>query len=234
MTSPWWYRGRTWVFGAVYFGGFLIGGLYAGLFHHRYVPAFRELGTYLGAGGAAWMLVLAAACAAIAYALRVWGSSYLHAATVWNPDAKSDRLFIAGPFRFARNPLYLGTIFLAIGIGLLAPVVGFAFIVIGNIVVVFALAAHEEVLLTSVYGEQFRAYARRVPSLIPRIVPVAAEGHVTPSLAQGLLAEVFTAALLLGIVLTLLDSRHGYLYFFVLYVVGIVAQRIIARRQQPS
>lgn len=234
MASPWWYRGRTWVFGAVYLGGFLIAGLYAGVFRHRYIPAFRELGARLGPDGALWLLAFAAGCAAVCYALRVWGSSYLRAGTVWNPDAKSDRFVIAGPFRFVRNPLYLGTIFLAIGIGLLAPVLGFAFIVIGNIVVVLALAAHEEVLLASVYGDRFRAYAARVPSLIPRIVPVAPEGDATPSLVQGLLAEVFTAALLLGILLTLADPHHGYLYFFVLYVAGIVAQRMIARRQQPA
>jgi len=232
VTSPWWYRGRTWVFAAIFFAGFFIGGFVSGMLHHAYVPAYRELGRDLGANGPVWMLTAAAVCAVICMILRVWGSSYLRAEIVWNPEARTDSLLVAGPFRYVRNPLYLGNVFLALGVGLMAPVAGFAVIVIGNVLLVLALAKHEEVVLEAGYGERFRAYAAQVPSLVPRLFPVPAQGDVRPSLVGGLLAEVFVAALIVGIILAFIDRQHGEIDFFVLYVAGIIAQRIIARAQQ--
>jgi protein-S-isoprenylcysteine O-methyltransferase Ste14 len=229
--SPWWYRGRTWVFAALYFSGFFFGAAVSVALHGRYVTAVVELGARIGPQGPAALLAFAAFCAAICYVLRVWGSSYLRAGIVWNADARSDTLLIAGPFRYVRNPLYLGNGFLAVGVGLMAPVAGCAFIIITNLLFVIALARHEEVILERAYGERFRNYAAQVPSLIPRLTLVPAQGDARPSLAQGLLAEVFTAALLLGIVLTFVDRRHGELDFFVLYAAGIIAQRMIARAQ---
>lgn len=116
----------------------------------------------------------------------------------------------------------------------MAPVAGGAFIVIANILFVIALARHEEVILERAYGERFRNYAAQVPSLVPRLTRVAAQGDVKPSLVQGLLAEVFTGAILLGIILAVVDQQHGELDFFVLYAAGLIAQRMIARGQRPS
>jgi protein-S-isoprenylcysteine O-methyltransferase Ste14 len=230
--SPWWYRARSGVFAAIYFAGFFLGAAVSVALHGRYVAAYRELGTYLGPNGPAALLAAAAACAAVCYLLRVWGSSYLRAGIVWNADARSDTLLIAGPFRYLRNPLYFGNFFLALGVGLMAPTLGCLLIILGNVLFVIALARHEEVILERAYGERFRNYAAQVPSLIPRLTPVTQQGNPRPSLAQGLLSEVFTAALLAGIVLSFVDRRHGETDFFVLYIVGIIAQTIIAQRAQ--
>lgn len=118
--SPWWYRGRTWVYAALYFGGFFFGAAISAATYGRYVPAVVELGSRLGPQGQVALLAFAAFCAAICYVLRVWGSSYLRAGIVWNADARSDNLLIAEPFRYVRNPLYLGNTFLAIAAGLMA------------------------------------------------------------------------------------------------------------------
>lgn len=230
--SPWWYRGRTWVFAAIYFAGFFLGAVVSAAMHGRYIPAVVELGNRFGPHGPPALLAFAAFCAAICYALRVWGSSYLHAGIVWNADARSDTLLIAGPFRYVRNPLYLGNTFLAIGVGLMAPTVGCVLIILGNVLFVIALARHEEVILDRTYGDRFRKYATEVPALIPRLTPVSQQGNPRPLLVQGLLSEVFTAALLAGIVLSFVDRRHGETDFFVLYIVGIIAQTIIAQRAQ--
>ncbi|HEV2262879.1 MAG TPA: isoprenylcysteine carboxylmethyltransferase family protein [Candidatus Rubrimentiphilum sp.] len=228
LESPWWYRGRTWVFALLYFAGFFFGAVVSKVVHGTYVAAFRELGADLGPSGPDALLIFACVCAAICYGWRVWGSSYLRAGTVWNPGALSDQLVIAGPFRFLRNPLYFGNFFLAIGIGLLAPVTGFVFILVSNVLFVMALARHEEAVLEGTYGERFRKYAARVPPLFPRLWPVAQEGDARPSLVQGLLAEVFTGALMMGLVLSFVDRRHGMIDFFGLYFAGLIAQRAIA------
>ncbi len=232
MTSPWWYRGRTWVFAAIFFIGFFIGGFASGMLHHAYIPAYRELGRSFGPNGPAWMVAFAAACAIVCFALRVWGSSYLRAGTVWNADALSGEFFVAGPFRHVRNPLYLGNTFLAVGIGLMAPLAGCAFIIAANVIFVVMLARHEETILSAAYGQRYRDYAAQVPSMLPRLFPVAAQGDAHPSLVDGLLSEVFVAALIIGIILAFIDRQHGEIDFFVLYGAGIIAQRLIARAQQ--
>jgi protein-S-isoprenylcysteine O-methyltransferase Ste14 len=220
MTSPWWYRARSFVFAAIYFAGFFLGAAISVAISGRYVSV---------AGTSTALTTAAAVLAALCYALRVWGSSYLRAGIVWNADARSDAFFVAGPYRFVRNPLYLGNVLLAIGVGLMAPPAGCAFIIVANILFVIMLARHEETILSAVYGERFRQYAAHVPALIPRLVPVAAQGDAHPSLADGVLSEVFTGALLIGIILTFVDRKHGEIDFFVLYGAGIIAQRLIAR-----
>lgn len=218
MNSPWWYRGRTWVFALLYFAGFFIGGMVS----------------KRTSGAPEWILSVACICAAICYGWRVWGSSYLRAGMVWNPGARSDQLIIAGPFRFLRHPLYFGNFFLALGIGLLAPIPGFIFIVFSNVLFVIALARHEEAILQSTYGDRYIRYEKRVPALFPLLRPVAQEGTAHASLAQGLLAEVLTGALLLGLILATIDRRHGVIDFFALYSAGIIAQLVIARVQSPE
>jgi protein-S-isoprenylcysteine O-methyltransferase Ste14 len=219
------------VIAAIFFVGFFIGGFVSGMLHHTYIPAYRELGGYFGASGPMWMLAIAAVCAAVCFALRVWGSSYLRAGIVWSADARSDEFFVAGPFRYVRNPLYFGNILLAIGVGLMAPPAGCVFIIAANVILVVMLAHHEETILSAAYGERFRDYAARVPLMVPRLFPVPAQGNAHPSLADGLLSEVFIAALLVGIILTFIDRQHGEIDFFVLYGAGIIAQRLIARAQ---
>jgi protein-S-isoprenylcysteine O-methyltransferase Ste14 len=75
--------------------------------------------------------------------LRTWASAYLRIDLVQDPNLRAERALADGPYRYMRNPLYLGNILLAIGMGLLASRVGFAFI-LGIIVFCLRLIALEE------------------------------------------------------------------------------------------
>lgn len=214
MTSPWWYQRRSAVFALIYFAGFLGGWLATGA--HRYLPTFS---------GNAWLLALAIAFTIACLAIRAWGSSYLTAATVWNANAKTDRLIIAGPFRYTRNPLYLGNALLAIGFGLLAPLPGAVFIVVANALFIAALIRYEERLMTRRYGDAFRAYSAKVPSLFPRLIPAASESTLQPSVAQGILSEIFTAAIAAGLFAWVLIPHYGVYLFVALYAAGVAASQ---------
>lgn len=214
--------------------GFAIAGTMSYPAYGRWTPAFLDLGARLGHGGSAAMLLVALASVAACYGLRLWGSSYLHAGVVWNPDARTDSLVIAGPFRFTRNPLYLGNLFMAIGFGLMAPIAGFVWIVAANVAFVLMLCFHEQHAMARAYGARFQAYAEQVPLLLPRLTPVPAEGAAHPSLSQGLLAEVFVLALIAGMFVMAADPRHGFQPFIAIYLAGLIAQRIIARSQRSS
>lgn len=201
--SPWWYRRRFLTIGCVYGAGFFFGNLLTGMLGGRPPePAFIVWGKALGPDGHRVLLVAMVVAALAAWALRAWGGAYLRPEVVWNADALGDRLLVDGPFRFVRNPLYLGNVLLAAGVGLLAPPLGFALIVGGNIWIVLGLMQVETALLRARYGPAFDAYAAAVPALIPRLTPapVAGAGRAAPSLALGLRSELYSAALALSLI----------------------------------
>jgi protein-S-isoprenylcysteine O-methyltransferase Ste14 len=99
--------------------------------------------------------------------VRLW--AVRHIGTI--SRTRSDRLgplVASGPFAFVRNPLYLGNMALWIGFALSAHVPWMAPVVF----LVLALEYHaivrwEERLLEARRGDEFRAYAARVPRWIP-------------------------------------------------------------------
>jgi protein-S-isoprenylcysteine O-methyltransferase Ste14 len=48
------------------------------------------------------------------------GKLFLKYKTTLNPNAKSKRLVIEGPYRYTRNPMYLGAFLIFLGIGILS------------------------------------------------------------------------------------------------------------------
>ena len=174
---------------------------------------------------AAVMLLLMLGC----YALRVWGSSYLHAGIVWSDNSRTDSLVVAGPFRYVRNPLYLGNILMALGLGAFAPLTGWAIINLLDVIFIAALIHWEERGLRDRCGEQFYAYCESVPALFPTLHPAPESGRVDPSIKQGLLGEIFVGSIHLGLIALLtIKGAFGFAVFFVLYVIGITLQRVAA------
>lgn len=231
MSSPLWYRARGTIFALIFLTGFFVPAAIEGVLRVTYVPAFAAIGGHWGEAGIDVAMGVAIALMITCYALRVWGSSYLNAQTVWDLDARTDALVTDGPFRYTRNPLYLGNVLMAIGFGALAPLWGWAFIALASIAYVLALIRWEEFAMRLHYGNAFEQYAQSVPALIPRLS--AAPGlrdtqrqHQThrPSLRQGFLAEVFSASLFIGMVAVLFSAAYGWWIFLACFVAGTFAQ----------
>ena len=229
-SSPWWYRRRSIVFGMIYFLGFAVGGV-SSKPQHGYVPSVVQLGSRFGSNCIFGLLIFGVVLTALCFLLRLSGSSYLSAGVVWNDNARTDALLVRGPFRYTRNPLYLGNLLMAIGIGLMAPIGGWIFIALATGIFIWMLARHEEAGLRERYGAAYARYAATVPWLLPRLTPAPATGDAEASLRQGLLSELLTGAVLLGMIAVLFGARLGVLAFFVLFVIGIVAQNIVNRLQ---
>jgi protein-S-isoprenylcysteine O-methyltransferase Ste14 len=108
--------------------------------------------------------------------IRLWGVRHIGAIS----RTRSDRLgpvVSSGPFALVRNPLYLGNIALWVGFAVSARLLWMAPI----IVVLLGLEYHaivrwEEGLLESRHGDQYRAYAARVPRWIPSLASPASPG----------------------------------------------------------
>jgi|SRR5579872_980432 len=229
--SPWWYRNRSTVFAVLYGLGFWVPAAISGLANIPYVPTIVPLGAWLGGDTAINALFcLGLFLVFLCFAIRLWGSSYLQSAIVWNADAKAERLFVEGPFRYTRNPLYFGNMLMAIGIASIAPPSGAAFIVVANLVLLNALIKHEEPLLRATFGEPYERYCASVPRFWPRLRPAPAQGNLKPNFAQGLLTETFTLGLFLGMCCFFAPMPYGVYGFVGFWTLGIITQRVLARR----
>lgn len=126
----------------------------------------------------------------LAAALRTWAAAYLQSNTVQDPAMHLDSIVADGPYRHLRNPLYVGAILLAFGIGLLASTAGFLFITICLTILFLRLTGLEETKLVSEQGDIYREFCRRVPRLWPSLKPRLPKGAVKPRWPQAILGEI--------------------------------------------
>jgi hypothetical protein len=105
----------------------------------------------------------------------------------------------AGPYRYIRNPLYLGSWLLALGVSVLMPPSGAAFFLVANSAFVLLLIWGEERFLSAKQGEVYLQYRRSVPRLWPRLRTPGSHAApaARPRWAQAFLAETYPVAITL-------------------------------------
>jgi protein-S-isoprenylcysteine O-methyltransferase Ste14 len=127
---------------------------------------------------------------ALAAFLRTWGTSYLQAEVTHDFRVHTEKLLTDGPYRHVRNPLYLGNIFMAAGIGLMGSRIGFLILSLGMTVFVIRLLLREEAELLRDQGEPYRRYCVAVPRLVPSLRPRVPSAGNAPHWGQGFRAEL--------------------------------------------
>jgi protein-S-isoprenylcysteine O-methyltransferase Ste14 len=124
-----------------------------------------------------------------AAAIRTWAAAYLGSEVVHDLRLHTERLVADGPYRYVRNPLYLGSFLLSIGLGFLASRVGFFILVVGGAARILRLIGREEENLDQQQAERFREFARIVPRLVPSISPRLPAAGVDPCWGRAFRAE---------------------------------------------
>jgi protein-S-isoprenylcysteine O-methyltransferase Ste14 len=132
----------------------------------------------------------AAALALLAAALRTWAAAYIGSGVVLSGDFHSQHLVAAGPFRYVRNPLYLGAELHFLALAIFMPLYGAIFAVVAN-AFFFAriIAAEEALLLASATG--YREYFARVPRILPALRPRVPAAMLAPRWGQAFLGEIY-------------------------------------------
>ncbi len=94
--------------------------------------------------------------------IRAWATGHI---------VKNTTLTTSGPYAHTRNPLYLGSLLLALGFALAAHWIA-VIAVIGFWVVVYRPTINRERdFLRGVYGAAYTEYEAQVPALLPRLSP---------------------------------------------------------------
>ncbi|CDX21812.1 Protein-S-isoprenylcysteineO-methyltransferase [Mesorhizobium sp. ORS 3324] len=114
----------------------------------------------LAIGGRPLTMVLGIVLAALAIALIAWGRMTMQrGGTNIDPTMPTLTIVTGGPFRFVRNPLYVGLMGLLLGIGLIFDTWwGVLAVVPVFLILHFGVVLREEAYLERKFGESYRAY----------------------------------------------------------------------------
>jgi protein-S-isoprenylcysteine O-methyltransferase Ste14 len=136
------------------------------------------------------VIVCSAALAAAGAGLRVWGTAYLGTGTVNSMEMKASGVVADGPYRFVRNPLYLGLWFMVAAMAFIMPAQGALFVMVLISLFLMRLILGEEAFLRAQLGESYRLYAASVPRLVPRVHPGLPLRGCRPHWLRAMLAEL--------------------------------------------
>lgn len=137
------------------------------------------------------VIVLAALIAALGALLRVWGTAYLGSEIVKHENMQAGQVMADGPYRYVRNPLYLGLWFVVMATSFLMPATGAALSLILLSILLIRLTLGEEAFLRPKLGEAYNAYLRAVPRLIPRLRTTLPSAGNKPRWGQALVYEMY-------------------------------------------
>lgn len=96
----------------------------------------------------------------------------------WDPPR---RLVVSGPYRWVRNPMYLGMGVAMIGEAIVYPNAAAALggeLFVAALLVSILVLAYEEPLLRRMFGADYETYCRHVRRWIPRLTPWYAAPHL--------------------------------------------------------
>jgi protein-S-isoprenylcysteine O-methyltransferase Ste14 len=147
----------------------------------RNSPAVRHLVRAFFAFGSV-LIVLAAL-------IRTWATAYLSSDVVHDSKLHTEGLVADGPYRYVRNPLYLGSILIAAGFSTLASRTGFFVLIAASTIFYNRLIRREEAALLKTQGKPYVAFLAAVPRLVPSLKPLAPSGRLKPQWGQAWVGE---------------------------------------------
>ncbi|MEO6909317.1 MAG: isoprenylcysteine carboxylmethyltransferase family protein [Edaphobacter sp.] len=166
----------------------------------------------------AFNLLLAAGifCALAAAALRTWATAYMGANIVKAHTFQGSSVVAAGPYRYVRNTLYLGTVLHVFALALLMPPSGAIFSILAVGIFQLRLTLGEEAFLTSTLGEPYLAYRAKVRRLIPALSPRVPASSSQPAWVAAFLGETYVWGVAIAFIAV------GYRYNALLITQGVV------------
>jgi protein-S-isoprenylcysteine O-methyltransferase Ste14 len=113
-------------------------------------------------------LLLGGGLAVLGESLRIWASGHIE---------KTERLATGGPYAHTRNPLYVGSLLVGLGVAVAAWSVWAAAVALLYFAAFYPSVIREEgAFLRQRFGERYDEWARAVPAFVPRLVPAGPRG----------------------------------------------------------
>lgn len=132
------------------------------------------------------LTTIAMLLAVAAAALRTWGTAYLGREVVFGSNLNEGQIITSGPYRYLRNPLYVGTMLHTLALTVLMTWVGAIFAIAAMAALQLALIAAEKRYYEKQLGSPYFPENRRVPTQSPTPNP-----DIRPRWAQALAGEIY-------------------------------------------
>jgi protein-S-isoprenylcysteine O-methyltransferase Ste14 len=222
-SSPWEFRVRAWIAFAIYFFGFFAGYYIDHVVGGTGTSSYVLIGRHWGDFGIRAAAAIAGAFTLVGFLIRWWGSSYHREGVVFSSRIVTDDLTASGPYRFVRNPLYLGNLLQGIGISMIGPPAATVIIIVLLTAFLYQLIFLEEGQLREAQGEAYARYCAAVPRLIPRLTPAQlTASEKCPNIIFGLITELGTLGFVVWIgYLAVANPERPTIVFIVLFYIAI-------------
>ncbi|MBB5344803.1 methyltransferase family protein [Tunturibacter empetritectus] len=183
----------------------------------QYLAAWPARSGWIGFSAATIaVLVLGILCAVAGAFLRTWGSAYLDPSIVQAGAMHGEGVVAAGPYRYLRNPLYLGTLFDTFALALLMPPSGAIFSILAITLFQLRLIFAEESFLTAKLGAPYLDYCAKVPRLFPAFAARVPASPARPTWPTAFLSEIY----MWGVAVSF--AALGWRYNSVLIIKGVL------------
>ena len=177
------------------------------------------------------LIGVATLIAAAGAVMRVWGTAYLGPATVNSLSMKAGTVMADGPYRYVRNPLYLGLWLMVAAMAFLMPPTGAVVAMVLLTIFLLRLILGEEAFLTAQLGEPYRAYLQAAPRIIPQFRSSLTSTGARPGWLRALAVETTP----IGVLLAFAAFSWSYDYQLMLRVILIcLGISIVARALMPG
>ncbi len=151
------------MFGPFWFGGIILYMIFPGLIAFLSIPLpdwFRAI-------------MIGVAIPSIPFTIwgyRTIGKNWVHAfESSTFLQMKTQTLVTNGPYRYVRNPIYLGSFLYILSLALIAANWLILLPTVPLIILVYSQMKNEEAMLIDKFGNEYREYMKRTPRLIPRV-----------------------------------------------------------------
>ncbi len=175
------------------------------------------------------VIIFGALLAAAGAVLRVWGAAYLGYNVVHHEKMQAGAVVAAGPYRYMRNPLYLGGWCMMAAFSLLLTPSGALFIMALITVFYLRLILGEEAFLVAQLGEPYREYLRAAPRILPRLGAGLPRAAAQPHWLTALLTEVMPIGIFVTLAFVSWTFDNGLMLRWILvsFVASMVARGLM-------
>ena len=177
------------------------------------------------------VIVSGALVAAVGAWLRIWGSAWLGHGVVINHNMQGAALMADGPFRYVRNPLYMGMYLWVAALCLMMPATGALFVLVAVPVLIGVLIAGEESFLAASLGAPYKDYMLMVPRLFPRLRTIIGPSGNKPHWGQAVLSEINPIGVFFAIAVFSWSYNHWLMVQAVLVAFGL---SLVVRALMPG
>jgi protein-S-isoprenylcysteine O-methyltransferase Ste14 len=182
------------------------------------------------------VIVAGALLALLGMVLRLWGTAYLGPRTMRSRQMRASTLQVDGPYRYLRNPLYLGAWFMVAALAFLMPPAGALVAVPLITMFLLRLILAEEHFLARELGEPYQLYLRSTPRLFPRLRANLPRAGAKPHWGRAVLSELNPICVFVTLAVISWTYDHELMLKAILvgYGISLVGRALIPREQEAT